>query len=592
MSEIAQHRRSGLQTLKRLVKFAKAHRKLWFAGLSLGLVDAAAQISIPLLFRFVLNGLQTDAKGFFEQNLDTALIAAGILVCVFFPAAFFFHTLVTIANARTQRDLRTSLYEHVQRLSADFFSRTRVGEVSARINQDIVTGCQSVMQLSMGLMWHLAIQVLAMTMMLIINPPLFLMFVVFALVVWAFSIYFLPRLRKKSREVRDAEGIISATITEYLSAMELIRAFSRENATDARVANECSLATEKMEKLAWFQYKYLDILQVISRFVAPLTLLFVGGWMVMQNIILIGDLAAFWGYWRLVGQGIQALCNQTMQLFVGLASLDRVFDFFEQTPMVEDSPSAEELTEVEGKISFENVWFNYPVDTETTVLAGVSFAVEAGETLAIVGPSGAGKSTILQLLLRFYDPLEGAIRIDGRDIREFKQRSVRDKIGVVMQENVFFSGTIADNLLFAKPDATREQMRKALSDANALQFIEQFPHKLDTLLGERGVRLSGGEKQRLACARAFLKNPPILVFDEATSALDSVSEMQVQAAMEKLLLGRTAIIIAHRIATVRKANKILVLNNGKILDIGTHSELISRCELYATLCKHQSLEPS
>jgi ABC-type multidrug transport system fused ATPase/permease subunit len=279
-------------------------------------------------------------------------------------------------------------------------------------------------------------------------------------------------------------------------------------------------------------------------------------------------------------------------IFSGLASADRVFEFFDEQPMIQDGPNCRCLQNVRGELAFENVVFHYPTERDSAVLKDVSFTVPPGRRIAIVGPSGAGKSTMLQLIMRFYDPSAGRVTIDGQDVRELGQASLRAGIGMVMQDSMFFAGTIEENLRLADEDATREQMREALQNANALEFVDAMPAGVHTLIGERGTRLSGGQKQRLSIARVFLKNPPILLFDEATSALDSLAERLVQAAMERLMKGRTTIIVAHRISTIQAADEIMVLQDGKITARGNHAQLLDISSLYRDLCSHQRLMPA
>ncbi len=587
----AANRRSFGNILKRFLEHVKPHRKLWLIGLLLSMVDAACQTAIPMFFRGIVNSLQDSPQRFWEQGLVPLLIAAGVIAVVFFPAAYFFHVMLALAGARTLQDLRTSLYAHVQRLSANFFLRTRVGEVSTRITADITGGVQGILMQSAGLTWTFWTLIMAVVMMFWISPKLLLVFVVFAAISWRLSAYFLPRLRDRSREVRDVDGKIGALITEYVGAAELIRTFSREKEADRRVTDECTWRTRKVEGLAWYQNFYVHIIQLLAKIIAPLGLLFFGGWMVKNGDLKVGDLVAFWGYWLMVGGSIQALSNMATAVFNGMAAMDRVFDFFDETPLVKDVRGARPAGRIRGDIEFRNVSFAYPSEdgNNEPALREVSFSVPAGKSLAVVGPSGAGKSTVLQLLLRFYDPGEGVVLVDGQDIRVVRQKTLRAQIGTVMQESLLLSGTVIDNLRLGAPEASVKEIREALGAANALEFVEELPGGLEAVLGERGTRLSGGQRQRLAIARAFLKNPPIMIFDEATSALDSVSERQIQDAMQRLLAGRTTIMVAHRISTIMQADEIMVLDEGRVSGRGPHEQLLESNRLYAHLCGLQGL---
>jgi ABC-type multidrug transport system fused ATPase/permease subunit len=551
-------------------------------------LDAGCQTCIPMVFRSVLNQLQDNASAFMSQWFWPMLVVGVLLLGVFFPVAYLFHVLSSVAVTRLTRDLRTSLYQHVQCLSADFFHRRKIGEINQRLNNDIDTVSGAGYTL-MGMSWNIGLLLFAMGMMIWINWRLAGLFVLLMAAVTAWSRQWLPEIRSMNRSVRDAVGDVSAVITEFVGLNELIKSYTREHFAEARIGHYSNMVRKKTEHLIWRQNLYADIMQVLMKFFAPFLLLFVGAWLLTRNYIRIGDLVAFWGFWLIMGGAVSGIVQGFTAIFSGLASADRVFEFFDEQPMIQDSPNCRRLQNVRGEMAFENVVYHYPAERGTAVLKDVSFAVAPGRRVAIVGASGAGKSTILQLIMRFYDPSAGRVTVDGQDVRELGQASLRAGIGMVMQDSMFFAGTIEENLRLADEDATPEQMREALRNANALDFVQAMPAGLQTLIGERGMRLSGGQKQRLSIARVFLKNPPILLFDEATSALDSMAERLVQAAMERLMKGRTTIIVAHRISTIQAADEILVLQDGKITARGNHIQLLDISALYRDLCSHQHL---
>ncbi|HEX2950660.1 MAG TPA: ABC transporter ATP-binding protein, partial [Armatimonadota bacterium] len=331
---------------------------------------------------------------------------------------------------------------------------------------------------------------------------------------------------------------------------------------------------------------FSDVMNTFLALLAPTSLLLIGAYFVGQGFT-VGTLVAAYGYWKTASGPISAILNNITALYTSFASMDRIFEFFRETPSVKDRPGAKPLNITDGKIELHDVTFHYPLDEDTTVLNQLSFTVPAKRSLALVGESGAGKSTISQLLLRFYDPVRGEIAIDGQDLRNVTQESLREQIGFVMQETILLSGTIRENLQFAKPDATTDEMVNALQNAGAWDFVRLLPQGLDTMLGERGARLSTGQKQRLSIARVFLKNPPIVIFDEATSALDAVTEKQIQQSMSRLLHDRTAIIIAHRLSTVIDCDEILFLAGGRIVAHGPHKQLLTICPQYHDLCQKQ-----
>ncbi|MCW5604691.1 MAG: ABC transporter ATP-binding protein [Burkholderiales bacterium] len=504
-----------------------------------------------------------------------------------FPVAALSHAWRGISMIRFSRDLQSTLYLHVQRLSADFFHRHKVGEIAARTSGDIDAIGNSAGAVG-SVVYSVVILVQSLVMMCWLSMPLTGVFVVMMVLVTAISHCFLPKIRKRSRAHRDAAGEASAALTEYISIQDLIRSFSREDMAYDKVQSRITETRRRAERLTWTTSIFYDLLTVLMQIAGPVALLLTGAWLIAQGRLSVGDLTAFWGYWVLMGGGVMMVLSNITAVYSGMASADRVFDFLYERPMIEDAPQAVVLDRVAGEIVFDGVNFNYPTESDQTVLRDVSFRIAPGQRVAFVGPSGAGKSTILQLVLRIYDPLTGGIRVDGTDLRQIRQDSLRRNVGMVMQESVFFSGTIADNLRFARPDATEAQMIAALENASAWSFVRDMPGGLHAVIGERGAKLSGGQKQRLSISRVFLKDPPIVLFDEATSALDSISEKLVQEAMERLMSGRTTLIVAHRIATVRSADVIFILQDGRITASGPHSELIEKSPLYYELHAHQS----
>lgn len=580
--------RSVMSVVRRLWSHMGVHRPMYVGGFALSIVDAGCQASIPMIFRAVINALKDSPVRFMNDWFWPTVLGCAALAVVFFPAAFVHHLMIERSVIRMIRDLRNDLYEHVQHLSADFFQRNRVGEVTARLNNDMdVLGQAS--QATAPLLWQVVLVAQSLAMMLYINVPLTGLFAVLMVVVTVWGRHFIPRLRRLSRSVRDATGDVSAAVTEYVAINDLIKAFSREDFAQARVEQETDALRQKAEQFVWWQYVFGDVLQVLVRFIAPFALLLTGAYLLAGDGLEIGDLVAFWGYWLMMGGAMVWVFRSIATVFTATAAADRIFDFFDERPLIRDAVDAREVSGLDGDIRFESVTFNYPTESQEVVLNEVSFHISSGRTVAVVGPSGAGKSTILQLILRFYDPKAGRVLIDGQDVRQLRQASLRRHIGMVMQESVFFAGTIEENLRLARPDASAAEVRDALRHANALALVDQMPGGVQTVLGERGVRLSGGQKQRLSIARVFLKDPPILLFDEATSSLDSVAEKLVQAAMDELMKGRTTLVVAHRISTVQDADEILVIDRGRIIGVGTHPQLLESCPVYYSLCAHQQL---
>ena len=575
-------------SIKRLWKEMGRHKKLYLFGLFLGIIDASCQSVLPLFFRNIINNLETGISNYTNDILIPISITALIVLVIFFPAAYFFHYLTSKSISIVMRDIRVKLYAHVQSLSADFFQKTKVGEITSRMNDDLNTlefGLFSVM----GLISASFVLLQSLVFIYLINWKLSILLTFFLVSTFIGSKYFLPKIKKLTRSVRDASGEASATLTEYISVNSLLKTLAREDYGTQQVERASNhLLHQNLHRLK-FQLLFTDSLQVYVRFFSPIIILLVGGFMVFKKQILLGDLVAFWGFWLILNGLLSGIVSCMTVIFSSLASADRVFEYFDTTPSVKDKPNAINLQNIKGSIEFKDVSFNYPTDTEITVLNNINFIIHPGQQIAFVGPSGAGKSTILQLIQRFYDTKNGSIKIDGHNITDISQKSLRSQIGFVMQESIFFSGSIYENLKLGKLDATESEMINALENANASNFVEELTNGIHTVIGERGARLSGGQKQRLAIARVFLKNPPILLFDEATSALDSLSEKAVQDALQKLMSGRTTFTVAHRISTIKSANCIMVVEKGEIIAQGTHDELIRRNPLYNQLATHQNL---
>jgi ABC-type multidrug transport system fused ATPase/permease subunit len=562
-----------------------------FGGLMLGLFDAAAQATVPLFFREVINAIQTDAAYFLEHDLMRVVWAAVVLLVLFLPAAYFFHVWFFVSIMRFCRNLQVELYRHIQRLSVDFFQRFQVGEINSRLNSDMEAVSASAGMLSFILVWAPAMLVYSFAMMFWINWPLALIAAVMLVLVSGLTAWAMPSLKRWNRQVRDTSGEASATITEYVSLFGLIKSFSREDHAEERVKDISDRLLHSRVRLTWYQNLFTDFMQTLTRFIAPLVLLFVGAWWIGKGQLKIGDLTAFWGYWLQLGGLATGLVMSFSGLMATLAALDRILAFFRESPKVKDPEHPVTLASVRGQIDFEHVCFSYPAKSgeEAPVLRDIHLSVQPGEHVAIVGPSGAGKSSLMTLAMRFFDPEEGSIRLDGVDIRDLRQHDLRTHLGMVMQESLFFAGSIADNLRLAKPEATEEELWECLRAANAESFVCEMPQGIHTLLGERGSRLSGGQKQRLAIARAFLKNPAVLLLDEPTSALDSKSEAHVKEAIARLLKGRTSIMIAHRLSTVIDADRIIVMDAGRVIATGSHLQLRAEVPLYAELCASQGL---
>jgi ABC-type multidrug transport system fused ATPase/permease subunit len=545
-------------------------------------IDASLQSGVVAYLRMVIDQLVADPAVFMREHLRTYALIGVAGGLVFLPCAFAGHFCSALLASRLVVRFRTTLYSHLQKLSLGFFHQTQVGEVSTRLIGDIDTGVHGLVGYVISVSWALTMVLVSLGSMLFLSWRLTLIFLAITFVYTILSRTFLPRIRAISREVRDQSGEFNAQLTEDVSAIALVKAFARERWFFERFRASQDRLYGSQVRAAALGALYTDVIQTVALFLAPVAILGVGAMMVGDGLS-VGTLVAFWTYWTVIRAPVNTLFNSMSTLFNGFAAMDRVLEFLEQQPMPHDPPRAPSLIVKGGLIEFRQVTFGYPAAAERTVLHDIALTVPAHSTLGIVGPSGAGKSTLIQLLLRFYDPGRGAILIDGQDLKQVTQDSLRSQVGVVLQDTILLSGSIRENLLLGREKAREAELWSALERAGAAVFVRDLPGELDAELGERGVNLSGGQRQRLAIARTFLKDPPIVVFDEATSSLDSATEAMIQESMSRLFQGRTALIIAHRLSTVVHCDRILLLDRGRVAGLAPHAELLRTNPLYENL---------
>jgi subfamily B ATP-binding cassette protein MsbA len=491
---------------------------------------------------------------------------------------------LSYVGERVMADLRTQTYEHIQHMSLRFFNERQVGEITSRITNDVTTIQNTVTVNIATLLQNLVTFVGSLAFMVFLSVRLTLVTMVVVPLMLLAAIVFGRRLRRISTEVQDRMANATAVLQETVAGVRVVQSFAREPHEISRFREAIEDAFNMSMRRARVRSTFLPIVSFLG-FTALVLVLWYGGQQVIAGFMSPGDLVSFLIYAGTIAASLGTFTGLYSQLQESLGATLRVFGLLDLTPDIRDKPNAIPLPQVKGEVVFNDVSFTY--DTEAPkpgyVLHRINLTVEPGEILALVGPSGSGKTTLVNMIPRFFDPTEGSVTVDGFDLRDVQLRTLREQIGIVPQETLLFSGTIRENILYGKLDASEAEMIAAAKAANAHQFVSQMSHGYHTVVGERGIKLSGGQRQRIAIARALLKNPRVLILDEATSALDTESEALVQEALDRLMQGRTTFVIAHRLSTVQIADRIAVMDRGRIVELGSHQELMQLGGLYSRL---------
>lgn len=536
----------------------------------------------PQAIKWLVDTIVTDGDASVLNYAAMALVVMFIVQAVFGAIRAW---LFTVASERVVARLRNRLFMSILGQEIGFFDMSRTGELTNRLASD-TTVLQNTVTVNVSMALRYIVGAVGGTIMLLWMSPRLTVVAIAVVPIIAVSAAVYGRwLRSLSRKVQDALALSTSIAEEAISGVRTVRAFAREEAEGERYA----AAVETSYQLAARRALAMGIFQSVLGFAGFSTIALVvwwGGSLVIEDRMSVGDLTAFLIYTGLIAVSLGALSGLYSDFMRAIGASQRVFELMDRNSDLE-TESGEILQSVSGDVVLSDVHFAYPTRTDAPVLQGLDLTLGAGEVVALVGPSGSGKSTVAALLSRFYDPNSGVISIDGRDLTSLNPKSLRHHVGVVSQEPILFAASIAENIRYGKPDATQDEVRAAALAANAIDFVDGFPEGFDTLVGERGVRLSGGQKQRIAIARAVLKDPAILVLDEATSALDSESEHLVQEALDRLMEGRTTLVIAHRLSTVRDADRVVVLADGKVAEQGTHDALIDADGLYKKLVERQ-----
>ena len=579
-----------MDSIKRYLQFVKPYKWQIAGTILIGLLKFAIPLLIPLLSKYVVDDIIASPQSV-DEKTNQLFWVIGIMLFIFVvlrpPIEYYRQYFAQWAGTKILYDIRNSLFTHIQKLSFKYYSNTRAGEVISRVINDVEQTKNFVITGLMNLWLDIATIFFSVAIMYTMDAKLTIVSLIM-LPFYVFSIkYFFGRLRGYTRIRSQALADLQSHLHERVQGMPVIKSFAIEDYEQERFSKQNKNFLDKALQHTGWNAKSFAVVNTITD-IAPLLVIGYAGYEVIHGNLTLGTMVAFIGFIDRLYNPLRRLVNSSTTMTQTLASMDRVFELVDEKYDIDDKQGAVELKQVAGEITFDNVSFAY-AENEPEVLKNIHLDVNAGETIALVGMSGGGKSSLISLIPRFYDVSKGRILIDGKDIRDFKVRSLRDKIGMVLQDNILFSESVKANILMGKPDATDEEVIEAAKAANAHEFIMNLTEGYDTKVGERGVKLSGGQKQRVAIARVFLKNPPLLILDEATSALDLESEHLIQEALEKLAKERTTFIVAHRLSTITHANRIVLIDQGEIAEIGTHDELMKLQGRYYQLFQVQQL---
>ncbi len=569
------------QKLRKLASYYRPYMPLFLADMFFAIVGAAVTLAIPLIVRYITNQvIILEPQAALDKITMLGLLMLVLVVIECF-CNYFIANYGHVMGANSAYDMRAEIFEHYQKLSFSFFNNQKVGQLMSRITSDLFDISELLHHGPEDLVISLIKIIGSFVILINIDVKLTMIAFAFVPVMLLYAAYFNTRMKRAFKRNRVKIAEINSQIEDNLSGIRVVKSFANEDVEMRKFeeGNQGFLAAKKNSYI--YMAGYHSGLGALTTMIT-IAALVAGAVLITQGQVSVADLVTFLLYINTFTEPVKKLINFTEQFQNGYTGYERFMEMMAIQPDIEDYQGATELKSVKGDISFEDVSFHYEDHTET-VLHHINLEVSAGSYMALVGSSGAGKSTLCSLIPRFYDVTEGAVKIDGRDVREITLKSLRSQIGIVQQDVYLFVGTVLDNIRYGRPGASRAEVIEAAKNANAHEFIMALPNGYDTDIGQRGVKLSGGQKQRLSIARVFLKNPPILIFDEATSALDNESEKVVQQSLESLAKNRTTFVIAHRLSTIRNAEKILVLTDIGIEEQGTHQELLEKNGIYAKL---------
>jgi ATP-binding cassette, subfamily B, bacterial MsbA len=573
-----------MNNYKRLLVLLEPYKRALIFGAICLVIASVTNLAVPLYIKKLVDVVMVE-KNMALMNSLTLSIAGLFLIQLIFSTVHNY--LFDLTEKRAITDFRIKLFRHLHTLSLSFFVKRRTGEIVSRMTNDITTIENIVTDLPATLLQQSIRLFGGIIIITYMNWKLTGLILVLAPVLVLFARTFGRRLKKLSTEIQDKLAVSTTILEENISCIQVVKSFVREKLENERFGAALEDSYQSAKKRVIISSFFGPSIGFIA-FSTSLILLWYGGREVILGAISPGELIAFILYATIIAGPMGSFARLYARVQEGIGASTRVFEILDMKGEVRDTPEAKAIAKLSGKVEFDDVHFHYREDQE--IIKGIRFTVEPGQTVALVGPSGAGKTTLMQLLHRFYDPVSGEIRVDGIPLKSVQLASYWNQIGIVPQETILFGGTILENIEYAKPGATKEEIITAAKAANAHNFIMECPDEYETVVGEKGIRLSAGQRQRIAIARAILKDPHILILDEATSALDNESELLIQDALERLMKNRTSFIIAHRLSTIHNADHIIVLDKGQVVESGNHGQLMEKEGLYHKLYTLKSLQ--
>ena len=573
-----------MKNYKRLLILLSPYKKALILGSLCLIVASLTNLAVPLYIKKLVDVVMVDKNMALMNNLTLGIAGLFFIQLIFSTAHNY---LFDLTEKRAITDFRIKLFKHLHTLSLSFFVKRRTGEIVSRMTNDITTIENIITDLPATLLQQSIRLFGGIIIITYMNWKLTGLILVLAPVLVIFARTFGRKLKKLSTEIQDKLAVSTTILEENISCIQVVKSFVREKLENERFGNALEDSFQSAKKRVIISSFFGPSIGFIA-FSTSLILLWYGGREVILGAISPGELIAFILYATIIAGPMGSFARLYARVQEGIGASTRVFEIMDTKGEVRDQPDAKTMPRIEGKVEVDNIHFHYRNDQD--VIKGINFIIEPGQTIALVGPSGAGKSTLVQLLHRFYDPVAGQIRIDGIPLESVQLASYWKQIGIVPQETILFGGTILENIEYAKQGADKEEIIEAAKAANAHNFIMETPEGYQTIVGEKGIRLSAGQRQRIAIARAILKDPRILILDEATSALDNESELLIQEALDRLMQGRTSFIIAHRLSTIHNADRIIVMDKGKLVESGNHPQLMEKEGLYYKLYTLKSLQ--